>query len=451
MNRLRHQAFHLPALAVLMSWALATLTRIGLAAFAWPDLDHSPAALVSIIAHGALGDLLFGLALGGLILVFTALTHSKWPNAWPFKAKRGLAVFALSALLLLIALAEFVFWNEFAARFNFVAVDYLLYTREIVGNIRESYSLPLLLGGTALTAALASVLVFRHWPVAPGKCFGIVGRLGLALIGAALFWFVGGWSVDYASLPISQDLENQELAHNGPASFFLAFRENSLSFKRYYRTLPNPAYSALAPRWPDPGRDQPSTTPLNPRHVVVIQVESLSASFLGAYGNDRGITPHLDQLVKESVWFSNLYATGTRTVRGLEAMSAGLPPLPGESVVRQSGNKNLYTLGSMLRRKSFQPMFVYGGYAGFDNMDDYFSDNGYKVLDSRAFSEQNKSFRTAWGVADELLFNEVLLQLDKDTRIGVKRFVHVMTTSNHRPYAYPDGRIDLPSKSGRNG
>ncbi len=448
---LRHQAWYLPVLALIMSWALSTLTRIGLMIVAWSTLDHSIGKLLAAFAHGALGDFLFASALAGFFLIFTSLSHTGKPTAWPFLAKRGIAVFALSGFLLFVVISEFVFWNEFGARFNFVAVDYLLYTNEVIGNIRESYSMPMLLGGMSIAAALLSLLVFRYWKLQPNKSYRFFPRMGLAALGVILFFVVGTWSLDYANQNNSQNLANQELSHNGPASFFLATRENELNFKRYYSTLPDKIYQKNAPVWPDPARDQPSKNPLNPKHIVIIEIESLSASFMSSYGNTENITPHLDELLGQGIWFSNLYATGTRTVRGLEALSAGLPPLPGESVVRQSNNQNLYTLGSMLRKKSYEPMFMYGGYGYFDNMNAYFSGNGYAISDRNNFSKENTAFATIWGVADEMLFNEAIKQLDHDTQIGTKRFMHIMTTSNHRPYTYPDGRIDIPSKTGRNG
>jgi phosphoglycerol transferase MdoB-like AlkP superfamily enzyme len=216
--------------------------------------------------------------------------------------------------------------------------------------------------------------------------------------------------------------------------------------------LPEPQYSALAPKWPDPARDIPNPNPLTPKHVVVIEIESLSASFMQAYGSEKdNITPNLDRLTGESIWFSDLYATGTRTVRGLEGLSVALPPLPGQSIVRREHNDHLYTLGSMLRKKDFEPMFLYGGYGAFDNMNAFFRANGYRISDRENFTEANQNFATIWGVADELLFNEALDQLERDSASGQKRFLHIMTTSNHRPYVYPGGHIDIPSKTGRKG
>lgn len=452
MRHLRHQAIYLPALAALISLLLSTLTRLGLLAVAWPGVDRGIGELLGIFGHGFVGDLLFALALAGFLLLFTALTHTGKPMRWPFRTKRALAVFAISAFLLFVAISEFVFWNEFGARYNFVAVDYLIYTNEVIGNIRESYSLPAVIGGMMLGAGLMSFLVYRHWPLAPAPAFGFLRRFAMAVLGVALFWVIGGWSLNYAGKTTSANHYNLELAHNGPASFFRAARENELDFTRYYRTLPEPQYSVLAPKWPDPARDLPSTAPLSPKNVVVIEMESLSASFMQAYGSKKdNITPNLDRLTGEGIWFSNLYATGTRTVRGLEGLSVALPPLPGQSIVRREHSDHLYTLGSMLRKNGFEPMFLYGGYGAFDNMNAFFHSNGYQISDRSNFTEANQSFATIWGVADELLFNEALDQLDRDAAKGQKRFLHMMTTSNHRPYVYPEGHIDIPSKSGRDG
>ncbi len=451
LNRLRHQALYLPVLALLISIVFSSLARIGLTAVAWSNLDRSVSGLLSVFLNGFMGDFLFGAALAGFLLFFTALTHSNRPGAFIFRIKRVLAVLALSAFLLFVLISEFVFWEEFGSRFNFVAVDYLIYTREVIGNIRESYPMPLVFGTLFLGAALVSFTAFRYWKLEPGRSLNLYTRLGTAVLAAAVFYFIGSWSLDYASRINSENQFSQELSHNGPASFFLATRENKLDFKRYYRTLPGDRYQELAPAWPDAARGQPSSNPLNPRHIVLIEIESMSASFMGAYGGTKNITPNLDELTRQGIWFANLYATGTRTVRGLEALSAALPPLPGQSIVRQSNNSGLYTLGGMLRKKSFEPMFMYGGYGVFDNMNAYFHGNGYAIKDRNDFSDANSAFATVWGVADELLFNEVLDQLDADTKSGTKRFLHIMTTSNHRPYTYPADRIDIPSKTGRDG
>jgi phosphoglycerol transferase MdoB-like AlkP superfamily enzyme len=84
-------------------------------------------------------------------------------------------------------------------------------------------------------------------------------------------------------------------------------------------------------------------------------------------------------------------------------------------------------------------------------MSDFFGGNGYTVIDRTSLSSADISHETIWGVADEDLFKLALREIDARAAGGRKVFAHVMTTSNHRPYTYPSGRIDIPSGTGRAG
>jgi phosphoglycerol transferase MdoB-like AlkP superfamily enzyme len=84
-------------------------------------------------------------------------------------------------------------------------------------------------------------------------------------------------------------------------------------------------------------------------------------------------------------------------------------------------------------------------------MNVYFGDNDYHVVDRTDIPKEEVAFENAWGVADETLFNTVLKTLDKRSDQRRPFFSHVMTTSNHRPFTYPDGRIDIASPGGRAG
>ena len=86
-------------------------------------------------------------------------------------------------------------------------------------------------------------------------------------------------------------------------------------------------------------------------------------------------------LLRLALAFRRMYATGTRTVRGLEAISLSVPPTPGQSILRRPDNDHLQTLGSILAWQGYACDFVYGGDGFFDNMNDFFSRNGYTIKD----------------------------------------------------------------------
>jgi phosphoglycerol transferase MdoB-like AlkP superfamily enzyme len=146
-----------------------------------------------------------------------------------------------------------------------------------------------------------------------------------------------------------------------------------------------------------------------------------------------------------------MYATGTRTVRGLEALTLSVPPTPGHAVPMRPHNSGLFTLGGVFKEQGYEALYLYGGYSYFDNMASFFGGNGYTVIDRTAIDKKDIHHENIWGVADEDLFDLALREIDGRVAGGKKVFAHVMTTSNHRPFTYPADRIDIPSGTGRDG
>jgi phosphoglycerol transferase MdoB-like AlkP superfamily enzyme len=435
--------------------AFNALTRLALAAYNGEPSLFLPWRILPAMAIGAAFDL--GVA------AFVALPFAALLAWWP---ERGLGVLRiLLALVLLpvcafmvfVGASELVFWNEFASRFNFIAVDYLVYTNEVIGNIRESYNMPLLLSLVGIAALLLWwVLVRRVNPLvsAPPAGLGVRSR---AVLPWVLAPFVAFGALDARYKEFSNDAQLNELAGDGYYDFFHAFRANEIDYERFYRTVPSErAERILASELgvarhmqgdPTPPfeRDIVGQGPEKRLNVVLISVEALSADFLGAFGNREGLTPRLDQLAGDGLLFTRLYATGTRTARGLEALTLSFPPTPGYSIVKRPDSEGLFSLGAVFRERGYESLYLYGGYAYFDNMEAFFSGNGYTVVDRTAIRSEDISYENIWGVADEDLFKLAIGELDKRWAARTSFFAHIMTVSNHRPFAYPAGRIDLPT------
>ena len=436
---------------------IALLTRLGLLAYTgtgavnvslWPGL----------FLHGLMFDLAVLAWLLAPLLWISALSRQRATLQPWRKSVRLLFFWLATAFLVFGALSEWTFWEEFYTRFNFIAVDYLIYTQEVIGNIRESYPVGALLTGVGVLAALL-VWSLRKPLLQPAPAPArLTTRLLLAGLGILLPW--AAWELtDSDQMAFSSNAYANELAGNGLYTFAAAARRNELDYDRFYRGIPDaqarqllaglgspralPAATAVSPLPPQFSR--------RPKNVVLISVESLSASFLGVMGNPEGLTPRLDALAREGLLLTRLYATGTRTVRGLEALSLGTPPVPGQSIVRRPGNDHLATLGEMLTREGYDARFIYGGYGYFDNMNAYFAGNNYAISDRTDFAKDSVQFENVWGVADEFLYDNALRQFNATHQAGKPFFAHIMTTSNHRPYTYPDGRIDIPSPGGRSG
>jgi phosphoglycerol transferase MdoB-like AlkP superfamily enzyme len=422
--------------------------------------------------------LLYALCLGAVFLLWHVHVHESWPliilflfflpmPALAYSARSGQWAMYILGLVLLyglffVAACELVFWNEFSVRFNFIAVDYLVYTTEVIGNIRESY--PIFTWVTLLVVLTLIVFVLTRRGLRTrddGSRFwqrGKIALLWLVLTVVSLYAVNGGMKDRTANSYVN------ELAGNGIYQFFAAFRSSHLDYAKFYRTLPDDAaYKVLRDGLKAPDATFVSSDPKDltraiqhagpEKHlnVVLISVESLSGDYLGTFGNKENITPYLDSLVSQSVFFDNLYANGTRTVRGLEALSLSVPPTPGDSLIREHHNENLFSLASIFNNRGYQSDFVYGGYGYFDNMNYFFSHNGYKTVDrSDIPKDATIHSQNVWGVADEDLYTLALKQMDDAHAAGKPFFLHIMTTSNHRPYTYPANRVPqiAPSRPG---
>ena len=80
----------------------------------------------------------------------------------------------------------------------------------------------------------------------------------------------------------------------------------------------------------------------------------------------------MDELMLESIVFDKTYATGTRTTRGLEAITLSIPPTPRRSVVKRPDNSKIFTLGKVFKDKGYDIAYLYGGRGYFDNTNAFF-------------------------------------------------------------------------------
>ncbi len=457
---------------------ISFLVRFSLMIWSFNDINFTIIPCIKILFTG----LFFDIGVISFFMLIYTFYLMILPNKWIgklFDKTFSYSFYFITTLILTFSFfAEFTFWEEFRNRFNFIAVDYLIYTYEVVQNINESYPIPLLLFlNFSLVFVFYYILKKKHiFSKTFTSTITSTQRLFLVLVLVIPSLFT--WLVSNADSEWSNNRYENELSKAGIYSFFAAFKNNELSYTDFYKTQNlDLSFSLLKNRLKSVNDTLMSNEKYNiarmikgsgielKPNIIFIFIESLSADFLKQFGNKDNLTPTLDSLLQQSVYFKNIYATGTRTVRGMEAVTLLVPPSPGRSIIKRKNNHDLYNIGDVFKEKGYSRTFFYGGDGYFDNMNEFFGGNGFTIVDrGRGYlfgdsftakriniEDKEVSFENAWGVCDEDIYNKVIKEADKSYSEKQIFFNFVMTTSNHRPYTYPDNKIDIPSGTGRKG
>lgn len=436
---------------------VSTLTRVVLAGVAISQGQASLSNVPAMMAVGLLFDIVTAMDLFALfalyLVVMPGRIYNSKPHRWLLAGTFTLVVFGL----IYLGAVEYFFFDEFNSRFNFVAVEYLIYPHEVFVNIWESYPVARVLLATVVLTAIA--IWFMRKPLLgerPPAGSRRVRLATLAILAAAIG--LAQATLNVTAGRYSDNRVVNELAMNGVYSFFNAALNSELDYRAFYLSMPDDeAYQRLRKMMTTrhsiffPGTDHierhvVGDGPQRHLNVVVLLEEALGAEFVGAYGDKRGLTPALDRLSEKGMLFTHAYATGTRTVRGMEAVSASFPPVPGESIVKRPHNEGMFNWSTVMAKNGYAPTFIYGGFGTFDNMNYFFGSNGYRVVDRTDMDEPH--FANIWGVSDEDLFRNAVRVFDEQHGRGEKIYSIIMTTSNHKPFTFPPGVAGVPVKGG---
>jgi phosphoglycerol transferase MdoB-like AlkP superfamily enzyme len=400
--------------------------------------QHGAVAWTGTLARGFALDALVVLACAGPPLALLALRRTHASS----RLVRSALFLGLWAFVFL-KVVEYYFFLEFDARFNHLAIDYVLFPGEVAGNVWESYPVPLTLALTGVAAALTT-----QW-VALG-CVRPVGRRSVRSAGAFLAVSVAALS-GLACWPASDGGDRQlaELASNDAVSLARAVRTASLDYAAYYRTVSPEQLDACARRefgWPSSDHPEKTFRAVErrdrPLDVVVVLGESFGSEFVGRLGGTSPCAPGLERWAERGLLLTHLVATGNRTVRGLEGVLCSFVPLPGDSIWKRDRSHGLATIAGVLRDQGYSTEFLYGGDGSFDSMRSFALDNGWdSFLDDSLVGRSSfpaDAYRTIWGVADEHLYDALLERQRSAARSGKPLFATALTVSNHRPFLTPD-------------
>lgn len=458
---------------------LSSLLRIGLSIYHNKDISNFYEIFISLI-YGLIFDVGVLSFFWVFISIYSLFFPSKFYNSILDKVITYFFSFITFFIVIFSFFAEITFWDEFKSRFNFIAVDYLIYTYEVVNNINESYPLIYLIPSILLLTSLSFFILiklnafntyFKSEKIDLKKRI-IIFSISL-LINLIFIKFIKNSDAEF-----STNRYVSEITKSGIYSFFAALKNNEMDFNFFYSTIDTKeSFQITRHQLNDKNTTfisnntsikrnikNDSTTELKP-NVILVLMESMSAEFMANFGNEFNLTPNLDHLAQEGIFFENLFATGNRTVRGMEAVTLSIPPTPGSSIVKRDKNQNLYTISNVFKSKGYENNFFYGGDGYFDNMNAFYGGNGFNIYDRGRGSilsdeihtnryninDNEVTFENAWGICDEDIYNKVIKVSDKLNKSKKPFFNFVMTTSNHKPYTYPNKKNIWPSGTNREG
>ena len=434
--------------SLLAAWFVLRLVLF----FSFEPAGAPPGDILRAFLSGFYRDLFIALAetvplLAWMWIVPDRLFQATWNRLFFFAA--ALIICFVQIFLLFV---EFFFFEEFKSRFNTVAVDYLLYPREVFMNIWESYHVGVVLAACLVLTLgwlwLASRLFTQMWERpfrARARLLHLAAAAGLVVVLVPTFNLKGAH--------VSADRTLNEVANNGALAFAAAAYTGNLDYGAYYKTLPRQeAYQRTRRLLAGPNmqfeeggesiRRRVAGDSTRPRlNVVIFLEESLGSEFWGCLGRAHTLTPEMDRLAaEEGLLFTNLYACGNRTVRGMEGVLASFPPLPGESIVKRDRSENVETIARILKRDGYTNVFLYGGRGVFDGMRSFALHNGYdRFVEQKHIA--HPTFTTIWGVCDEDLFMRAVEEFHDLSKTGQPFFATVLSVSNHKPFTYPKGKI----------
>lgn len=364
-------------------------------------------------------------------------------------------------LMLFLEISTPAFVTEYGVRPNRLYVEYLIYPKEVLSMLWAGRKGELLLavifsgavlgGGWWLSGRLVRDLSFPRWYWRPAFALLI---LAVGFLGARSS--LGHRALNPAMVAFADDPLVNALTVNSAYSLFFAIKQMGAEedASQFYGKMAD--HQVLDIVRQESGRplgdftsaDLPSQTfntasyQGKPKNLVILLQESLGAQFVGSLGG-LPLTPNIDALSKEGWAFEQLYATGTRSVRGIEAVLTGFTPTPAQAVVKLGKSQtNFFTIADLLKQRGYDTSFIYGGESHFDNMRSFFLGNGFTtIVEQKDF--KNPVFEGSWGASDEDLMtkaNETFAALHKE---GKPFFSLVFSSSNHDPFEFPDNRIAL--------
>ncbi|MDN5078074.1 LTA synthase family protein [Aliarcobacter butzleri] len=396
-----------------------------------------------------------------IILVIPTIFLAITPKIFSNFISKFLSIYILFFLLiaLFIECASFPFFAQYDLRPNYLFIEYLDYPQEVTSLLFKDYKFQFIAVFILIIATIKIYSKSKFINFEQVFKQNYISRI-LILAPILLVLFLGiRSSLGHRPVNISDALYStnrviNEITKNSLHSLGYAYYSNKKAennISKYGKIDIKEAYKvtslAIGIDYKDEKKPfyrevKSKLTSKKQKNLVIFIQESMGAQFTGFIGK-QNFTPNLDNLAQDYLSFTNLYSNGTRSVRGLAALTSGTLPINGIEVIkRNKSQEGYFTIASLLKPYGYKSSFIYGGEARFDNMKGWYLGNGFdEVIEQKDFT--NPIFTSTWGVSDEDLVIKANEKF-KSYYENNEKFVSVMfSSSNHMPFELPDGKIEF--------
>lgn len=457
MNRLR-KGINPILVFFIISILIQTISRIVLVKI-YPDYVSDN--LFHVFSYGLRYDFSINCSIFAPVLLFCLLCNylSRTPKF--FQVLQRVYMCAAVSMVTFIEVLTPYFINEYGIRPNHIFLEYLVYPQEVISTIYNGHGVEAIICICATIISFSvlyavSRVLYKNYVNLPRSTVSIMLAAVLIIIPMGIRGTVGHKPLNPSNASFCSSPLANTIPVNSAYNVFYAFRHltnNEVKKSEIYafdnlpniinnlpemsrRTLPNSLDVHCAV-------NQVITPEITgkKRNVVLILEESFGARYVKSLGGDD-VAPNHDKLKQIAWWFNHMFATGHRSVRGIEAVTASYPPGPLASQVKIDHPKPITTLPLIFRKLGYTTNFIYGGESHFDNMRSYFLNNGVDyVIEQSDFKDPE--FTASWGVSDEDLFNRANEEFIKLSSEGKPFCSIVFTSSFHDPFDIPKGKVNI--------
>lgn len=395
-----------------------------------------------VIRHGLSLDLSMGLYI--LSLPFLCLAVSIWvPRERLFRNILRPFFIVISLAMALIFVADTSLYEFWLFKLDAFCLQYLETPTEAMASVSTGYILMRLLTIVLLTA----IFSWAYWKIPlklPKVRQRILSSIGaLLLIPLIIIGIRGGLDESTTNIGQVYYSQNQFLNHsavNPIFSFFASLEKsgsNIVSFKFMDQKTCDEIVSQL---YNTQSIDCDTLLTTNTPNIIVILLESCGGQFT-EIGGRTDITPNLNQMAKEGIYFTNCHANSWRTDRGTLCTWSGYPSFPNTSVMKiPAKSRTLPNIARTLQQeRGYSTHYLYGGDINFTNMRSYLVSGGFQDLTWKTDYTTDEQQTARWGVRDDITF-QTLTQLTKTMKQPF--LIGYSTLSSHSPWDVPIHHFD---------